>query len=298
MKSHLLHFEKKISVKISHTFFLIKAVWNIAVKVLRREMPLHFATYILLKRKWREGALPLSLYVTSACSLQCEHCIMGGLMKSARGYQMSLEEVSRFIRISEESKYSFDVVLTGGEPTAWRNLAQGVKLLQASSACHTVTMYTNAVSVRRFIELGVAEDLDHIRVSRYSTNEQSVDELETHFPTKISIVPRDEFWQNPDSPVRKSLPVRCLNPEVLVYNEQIYACPHSASIAATIESNTKICKPLEKNFLKGLNIIKFFQQWDICTRCISNGRVRKQLEKVPNLSVRQRRKLDIQILSQ
>ena len=237
-------------------------------------------------------AVPMSLYVTSACGLRCEQCIMMGLMDSQRAYQMSLHELEYFIRVSEASDYRFDLVLTGGEPTLWKSFAQGVKLLKCSAICNSLTLFTNAMSIDPLTEETVA-CLDGIRISDYNNSHANVAELQRRFGAKVQVVNREEFWQNPTSAVPNSLPAQCLNPEILLANYQVYACPHSAAIAASNGSMARLSNPLAKDFLKGLLRIKLQQQREVCSHCISNKRVRTQQQKVANLSQKEARSLRV-----
>ena len=238
------------------------------------------------------NSIPMSLYVTSACGLRCEECIMMGLMDSQRSYQMSLHELEYFIKVSEASGYRFDLVLTGGEPTLWKNFAQGVKLLRYSAICNSLTLFTNAMSIDPLTEDAVA-CLDGIRISDYNTSSENVAALKARFGAKVRVVDRQEFWANPREAVPNSLPAQCLNPEILLANYQVYACPHSAAIAASNGSMARLSNPLSKDFLRGLLRIKLEQQREVCSHCISNNCVRTQQKRVANVSQKAARKLRV-----
>lgn len=238
------------------------------------------------------NAIPMSLYVTSACGLRCEECIMMGLMDSQRAYQMSLHELEHFIKVSEASRYRFDLVLTGGEPTLWKHFATGVKLLRHSAICNSLTLFTNAMSIDALTEESV-NCLDGIRISDYDNSHENIAALKRRFGAKVQVVDRQEFWKNPSAPVPHSLPAQCLNPEILLANYQVYACPHSAAIAANNGSMARLSNPLAKGFLRGLLRIKARQQREVCTQCISNNRVRMQQQKVTNRSQQEAKKLRV-----
>jgi hypothetical protein len=79
------------------------------------------------------------------------------------------------------------------------------------------------------------------------------------------------------------LPARCANPEVMLYNHQVYSCPHSLSIALHhgIEG-LNLAEPLSVGFLGTKQAIRANQEKDICTRCISNLNVRDRVSKIRN----------------
>ena len=223
----------------------------------------------------------MSLYVNSACNLSCGECIMSHLMKSDLKYHMSLDELEKLIHFSELSGYRFNFVLTGGDPLIWKNLEPGLAMLRKSFVAKSITMFTNAMFYRRLTPLA-ADCLDHIRISHYDGNSEHMDIVLKMFPRKASAVERMEFWENPKAPVPGYSPVVCLNPEHLYYNYQVYACPHSASIAKHNGSKVRTSNPLGINFLEGIQDIKRGHHDEICSMCISNQSVRDQVLKIRN----------------
>lgn len=243
---------------------------------------MEFVTALVRDYRIQKSSCRLSLYVTSVCSLDCEECIMQFLMKADPKYQMSLEELERFIQASEYSNYSFDFLLTGGEPLIWKNLREGLKRLRRSRICNSIQILSNAMNIDR-LDDEIMGYLDGLRVSEYSTNKDNIQILLKKWPDKIWFVNREEFWMNPKTPVPGTLPAKCLNPEMLLYKDQVFACPHSRSIALSAQSELRLGNPVAPHFMKGLFWLKFAQQAEICTRCISNQRVREKTKKTRNI---------------
>lgn len=225
----------------------------------------------------------MSLFCTSRCNLHCEECIMGALRKNRKRYCLSLEEIKNLIQISEKSQYRFFFTLSGGEPTLWPHLAEGTKMLRDSKICIGIEIFTNALNIDVFNE-PLVDLLDIIRISQYSSNARNIKTLKDAYGKKIQIVDRTEFWSNPTEPMPDSLPTECLYGKSWHFDGQIYACAHSQSLIYTNPHNVQLSVPLEVGFLNKLEEIKEKQAPYVCTVCISNAKVRRQVAKLKNLS--------------
>lgn len=263
----------------------LRAVIALFFAVLRGRLRPDFVKFLMQKHRAKEGNIQISFFVTAQCPRQCQHCIMSHLMAQHRGYHMTLEELKDFIAISQQSRYKFEIVLTGGEPLAWQNFKDGVRLLKSSSVCDSLIVFTNAATIAP-LDSESMKYIDKIRVSQYYENEENIKALSRLYPHKVEIVNREDFWINPVSPVPGTTPAECLNEEIFFFNRAVYACPHSASIAYGNKSKVELCQPLEVGFLKKLSHIKKMQQEQICTFCISNKKVRDKATKVDNLGVK------------
>jgi organic radical activating enzyme len=223
----------------------------------------------------------LSLYTTSVCNLDCPECIMQHIMKYNFKYQMTLEEIENLIYYSEKSRYGFDFVLTGGDPLLWKNMEECLLRLKKTPITKSIIMFTNGMFYKNLNDT-IVSCLDSIRVSNYEGNEEHMKEIKRLYPEKVRIVERTEFWVNPSAPVPNSSPMECLNPEHMFYNNKIYACPHALSIVKHNGSQVQISKDLEIDFLHDIQIIKKGQDREVCSMCISNNKVRKQVAKIHN----------------
>lgn len=227
----------------------------------------------------------MSLFCTSKCNLKCKECIMGNLMKACPNYEISIEEIRNLVEISESSGYSFFFTLSGGEPTLWSHLSEGIRILRNSSICIGIEIFTNAINISSFNK-DVVSMLDIIRVSQYSQNAKNIKILKEKCGNKINIVNRTEFWPNPTMPIANSLPPKCLYDKSWYFNGNVYACAHSQSLIYTNPCflHAKLCQPLKIGFLDGLEEIKKQQSSAVCTFCISNQKVRNQIKKNKNRS--------------
>ena len=238
----------------------------------------------MLKGNVKLGGYGMSLFVTSRCNLWCKECIMRGLMKN-RKYEMSLDELTAFIDVTEKSGYKFHYMLTGGEPLIWKNLKEGVKLLRQSLSCNYLYLFTNLVN-HEALDDEVMSCLNCVKVSQYAANESEIHEVKRKYGDKVKVYDRRKFWINPKEKIDINTPVVCMNEgELLFQNYHVYACLHSASIAAA-HKNTEItiCKPLELGYMDGLDEIRTNQARDICSLCTSNKEIRDMMSKPEHTS--------------
>jgi len=276
--------------RLAVIYFLIfvRLFWDFV----RGKVPLEFILALIEKKKLRQGRLLISLLVTSACGMHCEHCIMRHLLRAQKDYQMSLEEVQAFIEASERSGYKFDIMLTGGEPSLWKHLKNGVLMLKRSRICGSLMVFTNATSIESLLDEEVIGAIDKLWISNYKTTDpENVKILQERYASKIDLHNMFEFWETPQGPVADTLPAECLNGEIFLCNYQVYACPHSASIAHGNGSTILLSNPLRPGFIKGLSRIKNNQQKEICAWCISNNKLRRKIKRVSNLSEKERENL-------
>jgi len=256
-------------------------IYQTITSILSGKIHKEFLSALYHNRRLLCGSLWLSLFVTSRCNVNCDECIMGNLRRTYPDYQMSLDEVKKFIEVSERSHYSFDIILTGGEPLSWDYFEEGTRLLKSSKICNSLHLFTNAMGISG-LNHETVKYLDRIRISRYEGNRDNAAKLFKMFPGKVQIVDRREFWANPTHKIPDTVPARCCNQEVMLFNYRVYACPHSVSLAFTSHSDVKLSNPLEDRFLVGMSQIKKMQQDAVCSLCISNLNVREKAEKVKN----------------
>jgi len=222
----------------------------------------------------------LTLYVTSKCNLFCEGCIMSDFMSANAGYEMALEELDKFIQVTQESRYLLNIIICGGEPLLWKHLQEGVKRVAESKIANRILLFTNAVNIRN-VNNELMEHLSQIRISKYSKNAKNTDELCTRYPDKIRVVDRLKFYRQPDMPLHNVLPCECVNLEHLYMKEKIYACAHGCSRNGghdELEDGTKLYAPLEIGYLNHMDRIRNETE-ELCRKCSSNLKVRKVVEK-------------------
>lgn len=225
----------------------------------------------------------MSLFVISACNLQCTECIMMSQMQKNSSYQMSLEEIEKFLFYTELSGYSFHYRYTGGEPLYWKNLEEGTKLIRKSKSCKSILLMTNGMAYDKMSSKTLSM-IDYLRISQYDYNKEAIKYLKNKYPFKTKIVNREEFFPMPSKPVEEAVPVQCGNQEHLYFKEKVYACPHACSLALKNQINdVETGTNLVKDYCDVLKKIRLSQE-KICKLCISNKGVAKHMKKIQNLS--------------
>lgn len=225
----------------------------------------------------------MSFFVISACNLQCKECIMLSQMKLHSAYQMSLEEMEKFIYYTEKSGYFFNYRYTGGEPLYWKNLEEGTRMLRKSKSCKSILLMTNAMKHDNITD-NIINMIDYVRISKYEYNHDAIKILKDKYPEKVMVVDREDFYPNPKEPLENSLPVDCGNPEHLYFNNKIFACPHSYSLAIKNGlTHLELGVDIGMDYCKRNREIRDGHE-KICTLCLGNKKVRNQIEKEHNFS--------------
>lgn len=205
---------------------------------------------------------------------------MSGFMSTNAGYEMSLEELDRFIQVTQESKYLLNVIICGGEPLLWKHLHEGVKRVSESKIANRILLFTNAVNIKN-VNDDLMERLTQIRISKYDKNAKNTDELCARYPDKIRVVNRFVFYRQPDVPLDNVLPCECVNLEYLCMKDRVYACAHGCSRndgKDELEDGTKLYAPLEVGYLDHMDRIRKDTE-ELCRKCSSNLKVRRIVEK-------------------
>ena len=223
----------------------------------------------------------VTLYVTSRCNLSCDGCIMGNFMRENRHYEMSLLEVAEFLRVTRESGYVVDIILSGGEPLLWRHLKQGLKMIRKSGIVKRILLFTNAMDISQ-VDDGVMSCLSQLRISRYCSNADNTRILCQRYPKNAKIADRREFYRQPAEPIDDVLPCQCVNTEYLYMNGKVYACAHGASAnngRDELPDGTKLYVPLRVGYMDAMAAIRAAQERSLCAKCSSNVKVQAFAER-------------------
>ncbi len=202
-------------------------------------------------------------------------------------YQMPLEEIQAYLEVAETSRYRFDITLSGGEPLLWTALNEAIPLLKAARSTGSLHMFSNGLLHEKMTD-ETAACFSRIRLSDYGHNSEAIKVCKQRWKN-ASVVARYGFWRNPREPVPTEIshPVRCKNPEIMLYNQRIYACPHCLSISRVLPEPPpaeQLSVPLEPGFMAKMAELKKTYHADLCTRCISNQPIRDMI-KVADVNV-------------
>lgn len=157
----------------------------------------------------------VKLEVCSECQYNCANCAHKGLKSIDPYYHLSMEDLESFIRFTEESDYTANLVIHGpGEPLLWKYLTEGLTRLRKSSSVNFIVIISNGLLLPKFTH--IFDLVDSIRVSLYP---ESTTMIINH--PKAIYNPRSEFY-NKQYPA--SIPCTCLCDGPMIYRDLVF--PH------------------------------------------------------------------------
>lgn len=219
------------------------------------------------------------LEVSSPCQNDCELCAHADLMRHVRGYQLSLEQLDRFLFYTERSNYFIrSLSLHGpGEPFLWKHLNEGLRRLKRSPAIGWMTMVTNGLLLDRITDDSVA-CLDRLFVSVYANfNKHALlEEFRAKYGNKIALWDGTHFWEH-TSEKSHTVPAtggcNCFGP--MLFNDTIfpYCGPPVFGAAKAkgvdVMAEPHLSVPIGMNYMDSYNA-RLMGRMDICRYCWAN----------------------------
>ncbi len=221
----------------------------------------------------------LKLEVSSPCQNDCELCAHADLMRHIRGYQLSLEQLERFLFYTERSNYFIrSLSIHGpGEPFLWRHLNEGLLMLKRSTAIGWISMVTNGLQLNRISDESLG-CLDRLFVSVYSNfnGHDALSALKERFPDKVRLWDGTFFWEHASgNHVAAQTTGSCSCPGPMLYDDKIfrYCGPplFGAAKARNVDvlSLPNIWVPVGPNYMAGYNA-RLVGRMDVCRSCWAN----------------------------
>ena len=212
----------------------------------------------------------LVIWVTSECNLHCPYCSQRHTRTKHKGYEMPMSEVAYIVVSCIVRDIRFDCIeITGGEPSLWSNLKEGVK--EFARISDFVTLVTNGNDPDRILDL-------KLYTFGVSTTQATDEQLQQY-----KSADRQIFYNSyphkrlPEEPVTDSLPAKCcvaltptMEPQnnIMYVRGWVYYCCNAFALSrkAGHEDGTRI--PFENDFMAYFNNKVFDKQ--ICSYCICN----------------------------
>ena len=227
------------------------------------------------------------MWVTSACPMSCEDCNQFARMQADPDYHMTPNEVNLLCDCADASdKRVPEVHLTGGEPLLWKYLREGVTRLNECRSIGPIWVFTSGMGLNTELDW-LAENVDHIRLSRHPNNWRRVKSLYRRLrghKARIKIADKRKHTPIPDKPILGTLPGSCVCPSVCYTKGQAYVCPNIATLLAQHgedwQTNPGLIERMGPNFMdirrylgrSGANI-----SW--CQLCVGNRRVARHMAR-------------------
>lgn len=231
----------------------------------------------------------LTLGVCTACEYDCVSCSHQAIRYRFRRYQMSLDEVRTFIRLTEASGYRIETLhLTGpGEPLLWAHFTEGLRLLRASSAIGFIEIFSNGLAIER-VDPQAWAAFDRLWVSLYPESLHLRPVLETlreRYPGKLRIRPTEVFRPPVPEGARLPVPCACDCPGPMVFNGRVFyfcgppvfdaAAAAGVDLLADASMSGPLCEdylhpPARRGLLAAVDRRRKTGNHELCRTCFAN----------------------------
>ena len=227
--------------------------------------------------------------VTSKCNLDCPFCSRWFFHKDYSGYQMSMEELSDICTRVTDLGIHFDAVrVTGGEPTLWKHLGKGLRLIRESGITDKIMLMSNCVTVNETISLIEADYIDEVRTNlavemknRY--NAKGIEKLKAKFPDKVYVV-MDTHFPHPWPPLEDVLPagwkngrIGCVCDHVTFLGHEVFQCANEHDRCRFAGEKPEPTNLFE-DWITHFNDPKKFNRL-MCSVCLVNPKVKAKISK-------------------
>lgn len=217
--------------------------------------------------------------VASPCQNDCELCAHADLMRHIKGYQLSLENLEKFIFYTERSNYFIrSLAIHGpGDPFLWKHLNEGLKRLKRSKSIGWVTMVTNGLLLDRITDDAMA-CLDRLFVSVYANynREGLLKDFAAKHGEKVKLFDGTYFWEHTRDPKATApIPGGCNCAGPMLYDDKIFLhCGPPVFGAAKakgvdVMSLPNLWVPLGPNYMATYRA-NLAGRMDICRHCWAN----------------------------
>lgn len=219
----------------------------------------------------------LLIWVTSHCNLKCHLCMVKYSQSLMPDYEMGLEEVIHIINSSKERGFHYDMItLTGGEPTQWTYLKEGVRLFYRSGITDHISLISNGSHPQAIFE--ISEMLSSYAISATQASEYHL-QLFRNSGHRI-IYNNETHKELPIKPILDTLPARCCNwldqlgrevNQVFYVREKVYYCCMVLVESKHEEITEDLCCSFEDDFIQYYKDKRYDKR--ICQYCLCNEKV-------------------------
>jgi|GEM_PF-3167029 len=229
----------------------------------------------------------LKLEVCSPCQNDCELCAHADLMRHIKGYQLSLENLDRFLYYTERSNYFLrSVAVHGpGEPFLWKHLNEGLQMLGRSKAVGWISSVTNGQLLDRITD-ETMESIDRLFVSVYENYNryELLEDMLRRYPSKMKINDGKFFWEHAASPTETApIPARCSCSGPMLFDDKIFPYCGPPVFGAAKAKGVDVYDlpnmwvPIGMNYMEKFNA-KRVGSMDICRHCWANENFQGRLK--------------------
>lgn len=154
----------------------------------------------------------IRIEVCGLCQNQCKFCAHSGMLSAYRGYQLTIDELKKFIDCTKMSGYSFERIdMHGiGEPLLWDHFDEGIDLLKKSGIGEKIVVTTNGLLLNK-IKDRTWENIDLLEVSIYPKYPEHnlLKEKKEKYKDKIKVSSYAVFRAMPIRGYHDKIPCHC-----------------------------------------------------------------------------------------
>jgi radical SAM family protein len=221
----------------------------------------------------------MKLEVCSICQNNCEFCAHSVLIRRDRKYQLTLDQLEKFLYFTKKSNYYIEqVIMHGpGEPLCWNHFNEGIEMIHESGVIGHVLIATNGK------ELSVIKErtwgyIDEMMVSVYPNLEKNAafNDIINKYHNKIRFEDKSTFLDRDESTKKGILiPCECCCPGPMLYGDSVFLyCGPPLFNAARLKGVDPYDFPalfsvVELNYLEGLQEGKC-GNLAFCKNCFAN----------------------------
>ena len=203
--------------------------------------------------------------------------------KHNKTYQLSLDNIDRFVFYTKKSNYHFKTIaFSGGEVLLWKDLIPALEMLKKANLSKTISIATNAISVKEdnldwFSK--IAELVDRINISNYGTNIENIKLIKRNFRNKCKIADKRKHVPLLAKIRDEALPAKCICKTYYVLGNRVYICTGFFYLPYIFNQDpnnyTEFYEDLKVNYLEKFRKIDIYNM-DWCMRCLSNDKIRRK----------------------
>lgn len=169
------------------------------------------------------------LEVCGSCQNKCFYCAHGGMITAYRDYQLSIEELRKFIECTRDSGYSIETMRIHGigEPLLWKYFDEGIALLKKSGVTKKLIVHSNGILLDRIAD-ETWRYIDGLVVSaypdypKYNVLIENIERAKVKFKDKIEVVPMSEFIPLPLKRYKNTIPCHCYNYGPMFVKDKVF----------------------------------------------------------------------------
>jgi len=219
--------------------------------------------------------------VCGTCQNDCHFCAHAGMLTAYHGYQLSMDELRRFIDCTKQSGYFIErISMHGiGEPLLWKHFAEGIRTLKDSGVVGSIIVTTNGLLLDR-LQDDVMAAIDSFVISAYPTlkDRSVVDRLARQYPGKFTVVEQTSFRAMLQKGYRNRIPCTCTCPGPMFIKDKLFLyCGPPVFDAARLKGVqvlqlSDLYVEMRPNYLDGSDDTRIGNM-DLCNYCFNNANI-------------------------